>query len=91
MPSAPGYVRDYRQESKAETPKRKTDRAKRMAARRAYEKASGQPIPSGFDLDHKKPLSKGGSNKPDNWKLQRSGNNRSYPRTKTGSMKSRYD
>ena len=87
MPSAPGYVRDYRQESKAETPKRKTDRAKRMAARRAYEKASGQPIPSGYDVNHIKPLSKGGSNKPSNTNLRDSNRNRSYPRTKTGSMK----
>jgi len=91
VPSSPSYQRDYQQEAKAESPKRKTDRAKRMAARRAYEKASGQPIPPGFDLDHKKPLSKGGSNKPDNWKLQRSGPNRSYPRTKSGAMRSKHD
>ena len=91
MPSSKNYVRDYKQEAASETPKRKTQRAQRMAARRAYEKAAGEPVPPGYDVDHRKPLSKGGSNRKGNLGLQRSSANRSYPRTKSGAMKSKYD
>ena len=91
MPSSPSYVRNYAREAATESPQRKENRAKRMAARRAFEKASGHNIPKGYDVDHRTPLSKGGSNSKSNLQLQRSSDNRSYPRTKTGAMKSRYD
>lgn len=87
MPSSPGYKRDYKQEARAESPERKKQRAMRMAARRAYEKASGKSIPKGFDVDHKKPLSKGGGNSKGNLRLQRSHSNRSYARTSSGAIK----
>ena len=90
MPSSKNYVRNYKQEAATESPARKEDRRKREVARRAYIKASGA-IPSGFDVDHIHPLSKGGSNKPSNTQLQKSSANRSYPRTKAGKMKSKYD
>jgi 5-methylcytosine-specific restriction endonuclease McrA len=51
----------------------------------------GHDIPAGYDVDHKKPLSKGGSNNRSNLQLQKSGSNRSYPRKSSGAMRSRYD
>lgn len=91
MPSSPGYKRDYAAEAAAESDTRRRQRAMRVKARRAFEKALGHPIPAGQDVDHKKPLSKGGSNKPSNLGLQSASSNRSYPRTKKGAMKSKYD
>jgi 5-methylcytosine-specific restriction endonuclease McrA len=41
----------------------------------------------GKDLDHKVPLSKGGSNKPSNLRVSTPSANRSFPRKKDGSMK----
>lgn len=90
MPSSPGYKRNYRQEAASESPARKAARVKRMRARRAYEKKYGK-IPKGYDVDHKKPLSKGGGNKMSNLGLQKSSSNRSYRRTSSGAMKSKYD
>ena len=86
MPSSKNYVRDYRQEAASESSIRKEDRRKREVARRAFIKASG-PIPPGIDVNHIDPLSKGGSNKPSNWDLEKAHNNRSYPRTRTGKIK----
>jgi len=91
MPSSPNYVRDYEQEAAAESPKRREQRIKRMAARRQVEKTLGHKIPSGYDVDHKVPLSKGGSNTSRNLRLQKASSNRSYPRTSSGAMKSRKD
>lgn len=91
MPSSPGYKRDYKQEAATESPERKRDRAKRNAARRAFEKALGHAIPKGYDVDHRKPLSKGGGNSRSNLGLQKASSNRSYPRTRSGAMKSRSD
>lgn len=91
MPSSPHYIRDYAQEGRAESDNRRKQRAMRNAARRAFEKAIGHPIPDGYDVDHRKPLSKGGSNSRGNLGLQKSSSNRSYPRTSSGSMKSKRD
>ena len=91
MPSSPSYKRNYKQEAASESPERQENRAKRMAAHRAFEKASGREIPPGYDVDHRKPLSKGGSNKPSNTGLQRSSSNRSYPRNSKGGMKNQRD
>lgn len=91
MPSSPNYIRDYAQEGRAESAARRRQRAMRVAARRAFAKASGTPIPVGFDVDHKKPLSKGGSNARANLQLQKASTNRSYPRTSSGSMKFKRD
>ena len=91
MPSSPNYVRDYKQEAATESPERKKFRAERVKARREFAKALGHKIPAGYDVDHVKPLSKGGSNKASNLALQKSSDNRSYPRTKGGKMKSARD
>lgn len=95
MPSSPNYKRNYAQEAAAESPERRKERAMRNAARRGFEAASvaagNGPIPAGMDVDHRKPLSKGGTNAKSNLGLQRSSSNRSYPRTKTGAMRSKTD
>lgn len=91
MPSSKGYQRDYKQEYATETPKRRADRAARNRAHYAVEKSLGHAVPKGFDVDHKKPLSKGGGNNPSNLGLQRASANRSYPRTKSGKMRSKHD
>ena len=41
----------------------------------------------GKDIDHKRPLSKGGSTSRSNLRVISASKNRSYPRTKTGKMK----
>lgn len=90
MVSSPNYVRDYKQEAATESPKRRQMRNLRHAARRIYERSFG-PIAPGLDVDHRNPLSKGGSNGKANLGLQPSSANRSYPRKPDGSMKSKYD
>ncbi len=91
MPSSKNYVRNYRQEALAESPERQKQRVLRMRARRAFETSLGHPIPIGMDVDHKKPLNKGGSNTKHNLQLQQKNANRSYPRNSKGGMKSKYD
>lgn len=88
MPSSPGYQRNYKHEDSIESPQRKKEREMRVKARRAFERANG-PIPAGMDVNHIKPLSKGGGNK-DNLDLRKSSKNRSYPRNPDGSMKRLY-
>jgi 5-methylcytosine-specific restriction endonuclease McrA len=90
MPSSKNYVRDYKQEARAESPARQKARRERIVARRNYEAVHG-PIPPGMEVDHVKPLSKGGSNKPKNTHLQSAKSNHSYPRTKTGAIRGKYD
>lgn len=92
MPSSPGYVRNYKRE--AETAKARGEQstgsesgsAKRMKLRRLALKAG--MVKAGQDLDHKKPLSKGGSNTLKNARAVSPSDNRSFPRNKDGSMKS---
>lgn len=87
MASGPNYVRDYEQERKTETAKRKDERAKRNAARRAFETAIGHDIPPGYDVDHIKPLDKGGTNAKGNLRLRTASANRSFPRNSRGGVK----
>lgn len=92
MPSSKNYVRDYKQE--ARTAKARGEiggsdsaNAKRKRARRlALKKGMVKP---GQDVDHKKPLSKGGSNAPSNLRGVDPAKNRSFPRNPDGSMKGR--
>lgn len=91
MPSSPNYVRDYKQEtttakSRGETGGSDSDNSKRKRLRRlALKKGMVKP---GQDLDHKKALSKGGSNTLANARAATPHDNRSFPRNKDGSMKS---
>ena len=87
MPSGKNYKRDYEQEANTESQARKAFRAMRNRARRAYEKEVGRDLSPNMDVDHIKPLSKGGSNESSNLRVIPSKRNRSYPRTRTGRMK----
>ena len=91
MPSSKNYVRDYKQEYA--TAKKRGENgtghssgdAQRKRARRAMEKAGR--VKKGQDVDHKKPISKGGSNAPSNLRATTPSKNRSFQRTSTGSIK----
>lgn len=63
-------------------------RSERVTARRAAEKSGIAHKGDGKDLDHIKPLSKGGSNKPANWRMVSASKNRSFSRNADGSLKS---
>lgn len=91
MPSSENYKRNYAQEYK--TAKRRGevaggpngDNAKRQKLRRlALKKGLVKP---GQDLDHIRPLSKGGANTLKNARAVSKSDNRSFPRNKDGSMK----
>lgn len=92
MPSSPGYKRDYKQERKTaiargETGGSDSDNAKRKRLRRQMEAKGKVHKGDGKDVDHKKPLSKGGSNTASNARVVAKGTNRSFPRKSDGSMK----
>lgn len=55
--------------SKFNNPKEKKKRAKRNAARRAMVKKHGKAALRGKDVDHKRPLSKGGGNGMSNLRI----------------------
>lgn len=92
MPSSKDYVRDYKQEAKtskargeiggSDTPNAKRKRLRRLALKKGM-------VKPGQDLDHKKPLSKGGSNTLKNARAVAPGKNRSFPRNSDGSIKSK--
>lgn len=92
MPSSPGYKRDYKQETKTakargETGGPDSDNAKRLKLRRQMIKEGKVRRNDGKDVDHKVPLSKGGSNSTSNARVRSPGTNRSFPRNADGSMK----
>lgn len=95
MPSSPGYKRDYTQEYKTAKGRGEigtgtnSDNAKRKRLRRAFEKDGKVHVGDGKDVDHKVPLSKGGSNSESNGRVTSASANRSYPRNPDGSMKVR--
>lgn len=91
MPSSPGYVRNLAEEYK--TAKARGDdgtghdskNAERHRARRKALKLG--LVKPGQDLDHKKPLSKGGSPlATSNFRAESPHANRSFPRRSDGSM-----
>lgn len=91
MPSSPNYVRDYAQEYKTSKARgeigtgHNSKNAERHRLRRKALKAG--MVKPGQDLDHIKPLSKGGSNTLANARATTPHANRSYPRNSDGSMK----
>lgn len=89
MPSSPNYKRDYRQEYDAYqgTPDQKKKRAERNKARRMLEKEGVVSKGDGKDVDHKKPLSKGGKTTRANVVAKPKAANRSFKRKADGSMK----
>lgn len=81
--------RDYKKEYEnyQGTPEQIANRTKRNAARREMEKAGAVRKGDGKDVDHKTPLSKGGSNSKDNLRVVDESTNRSFRRNKDGSIK----
>lgn len=68
-------------------PEAKKDRAKRNNARRKLEREGVVTKGDGKDVDHKTPLSKGGSTARSNLRVQPASTNRSFKRTSSGKMK----
>lgn len=62
-------------------------RAERNAARAKYAKAHGKNSVAGKDVDHKRPLAKGGSNNVSNLRAVSPRTNRSFGRTKHAKMR----
>lgn len=92
MPSSENYVRDYKQENA--TAKARGERgghdsgdAKRARARRKAIKLGLVKPGDGKDIDHKKPIAKGGGNAMSNLRAIPVSENRSFPRTKGAGMK----
>ncbi len=91
MPSSPNYVRDIKQEEltakrRGEVGGHNAPHAERMRARRLMLKKG--LVKPGQDVDHKMPLSKGGSPMaPSNLRAVSEHDNRSFPRTSKGALK----
>jgi hypothetical protein len=80
--------RDYKKQQAYDgKPSVVKDRAKRNAARRELEKEGRVSKGDGKDVDHKKPLSKGGGNGRSNLRVRSSSANKSFARKKNGAMK----
>lgn len=90
MPYMKNGKRDYKREvalytSRPEVIKKRTEQ---NAARRELMKTGEVKKGDGKDVDHKKPLSKGGSNSKGNLRAVPASENRSFSRNKDGSLKS---
>jgi len=90
MPYMRNGKRDYKREnalynSKPEQIKARTERT---TLRREAIKAGKASVGDGKDLDHKKPLSKGGANSLSNSRMTTPSANRSFSRNADGSLKS---
>lgn len=90
MPSSPGYSRNYRQEYKTAKARGEvatghdSGSAERHRLRRKALKLG--MVKKGQDVDHIKPLSKGGANSIKNARAVSPHANRGFPRRKDGSM-----
>ncbi len=89
MPYMRNGKRDYKRQYEEYDGKDsvKKDRAKRNAARRELTREGKVSKGDGKDVDHKKPLSKGGGTARSNLRVQSASANRSFKRTSTGRMK----
>ena len=89
MPYMRNKKRDYKKQYEEYDGKEsvKKDRAKRNGARRQMEREGKVSKGDGKDVDHKKPLSKGGGNSRSNLRVRSSSSNKSFARKKDGSMK----
>lgn len=84
----PRNPRDYKKERKYDgKPSVKKKRAARNRARYQLEKEGVVRKGDGKDVDHKKPLGKGGTNKRSNLRAVPASKNRSFARTKKAKMK----
>lgn len=83
------YQRNYKKEYQnyQGNPEQIKNRSERNQARAAMVKAGKAHKGDGKDVDHKKPLAKGGSNSTSNLRVQSKSANRSFARTKSARMK----
>ncbi len=79
------YKKEYADYQGTEVQKK--HRAKRNAARRDMEKAGRVSKGDGKDVDHVKPLSKGGGTGTSNLRVKSASANRSFARNKDSSVK----
>lgn len=85
MPKARNYRKEY--DNYQGKPEQIKNRAKRNKARSEMEKAGKVRKGDGKDVDHKRPLVKGGGNYLSNLRVQTDNANRSFKRTKKARMK----
>lgn len=78
------YKKEYDQYHGTE--EQKKNRAKRNTARRRMEANGRVRKGDGNDVDHKKPISKGGTNDTKNLSVKTASNNRSFKRRSNGSV-----
>lgn len=76
------YKKEYEQYHSSE--EQKENRAMRNKARRDAKRKGKVTKGDGKDVDHKKPISKGGSNASSNLRVTSKRNNRSFPRQSNG-------
>lgn len=82
------YQRDYQKENEYKSrPDQIKKRVARNKARRMLEREGLVKKGDKKHVDHKKPLSKGGSNSRSNLRVRSASANSSYPRNSDGSMK----
>ncbi len=88
MPYMTNGRRDYRKEydKYAGRPEIIKKRVEQNKARRMMEKEGKVRKGDGKDVDHKKPLSKGGKTTRSNLRVQHRSSNRSFSRNKDGSL-----
>jgi hypothetical protein len=85
MTTKRNYAQEYANYDGTEAVKKK--RAQRNKARRMLEREGVVHKGDGMDVDHKKPLSKGGTTTRSNLKAVPASKNRSYKRTSKGAIK----
>jgi hypothetical protein len=82
MPTKPEN-RNYQAEAARETPARKQARRDRQKARYAVEKERGE-LPTNVHVDHKRPISQGGTNDKGNLRTVPKSRNESFKRAGPG-------
>lgn len=90
MPSSKNYKRDYKQEYQnyQGKPEQIKKRSERNTARAVEAKKGLVHKGDGKEVDHAKPLSKGGSNTSGNLRVVSASTNRSFSRTSSGALSS---
>ena len=88
MPRMKNGKRDYSQQRQYNATKEATEkRVKNNQARQAAIKAGKASVGDNRDVDHVKPLSKGGTNAPNNLRVVAASENRSFERNSDSSLK----
>lgn len=85
----PTKKRNYKKEyaNYQGTAEQKKNRAVRNAARNTMKAKGAVSTGDGKHVNHKTPISRGGGNSPSNLTVKKESTNSSYPRTRSGAMK----